>query len=224
MAFVDTGDVVSGTIITEGWGDQVRANFLAGVPAIFSVKGDLAIATAPLTAARLAVGADDSTLLADSGTATGLAWQIQPAVRVYSNVAFDPMPDAWDSIDFTHERFDTDGLWTVVAASRITIPAGGDGLYLIGANIALDLDGEVDGRVMIGLRLLLNNATVIAQHRVIEMQNEGGTAAGEIAVSTAYALAATDYVEAQVYTNYDVDVLASGNYSPEFWAIWQRRA
>ena len=65
MAFVDTGDVVSGTIITEGWGDQVRANFLAGVPAIFSVKGDLAIATAPLTAARLAVGGDDrSTVLA----------------------------------------------------------------------------------------------------------------------------------------------------------------
>ena len=223
MAYIDLGAVAGGNVITSAWGNQVRANFEAGAVAAMAAKGDMFIGTGADAGARLAAGADDSILVYDSGEATGMATQIVPAVRVYSNVAFDPTPTAWDSIDFTTERFDTDGMWAIGTPSRLTVPAEGDGLYLIGANIALDLAGEVDGRVMIGLRLLLNNATVIAQHRVIEMQNVGGTAAGEIAVSTVYAITATDYVEAQVYTNYDVDVLASGNYSPEFWAIWQRR-
>jgi hypothetical protein len=219
MAFVDTGDVVSGTIITEGWGDQVRANFLAGVPAIFSVKGDLAVATAPLTAARLAVGADDSTLLADSGTATGLAWQLQPAARVYSNADFNPTPTAWDSIDFTHERFDTDGLWAIGSPSRLVIPAGGAGLYLIGGNIEFGNVGLPGGNPA-GVRILLDGTTVIAQHTddIDRMANHAMTA------SCLYSLVAGNFVELQAYTRDDVNVIAAGNYSPEFWAIWQRRA
>lgn len=220
MAYVDTGDVVSGTIITEGWGDQVRANFQAGVPAIFTTKGDLAVATAAETAARLGVGADDATLVADSFAATGLAWQIQPAARVYRNVAFDPTPTAWDTIDFTHERFDTDGMWVIGTPSRLTVPAGGDGLYLIGGQVSLGSLGLPGGNSA-GARILLDGTTVIAQIR----DDPDRLSDREVPLPpTLYALTVGQFVELQVYTTSDVNVLSSGNYSPEFWAIWQRRA
>jgi len=43
-------------------------------PTIFDAKGDLLTATAADTPARLAVGANDTVLTADSSTATGLKW------------------------------------------------------------------------------------------------------------------------------------------------------
>ena len=43
-------------------------------PTIFDAKGDLIAATAADTPARLAVGANDTVLTADSTTATGLKW------------------------------------------------------------------------------------------------------------------------------------------------------
>lgn len=42
--------------------------------AVLNVKGDLIVATADDTAARLAVGTDGQVLTADSSTATGLKW------------------------------------------------------------------------------------------------------------------------------------------------------
>ena len=47
----------------------------SGIPAtIFDAKGDLIVASAADTAARLAVGTNGHTLVADSSTATGLKW------------------------------------------------------------------------------------------------------------------------------------------------------
>ena len=43
-------------------------------PAIVDAKGDIIAATAADTVARLAVGANDTVLTADSSTATGLKW------------------------------------------------------------------------------------------------------------------------------------------------------
>ena len=43
-------------------------------PTIFDAKADLLTATAADTPARLAVGANDTVLTADSSTATGLKW------------------------------------------------------------------------------------------------------------------------------------------------------
>lgn len=48
---------------------------------IWDAKGDLAVGTAADTAARLAVGANTTILMAASGETTGLKWQATPAVR-----------------------------------------------------------------------------------------------------------------------------------------------
>jgi len=51
---------------------------------IIDAKGDLIAGTAADTAARLAVGANDTTLVAASGEATGIKWAV-PAIGTYTN-------------------------------------------------------------------------------------------------------------------------------------------
>jgi hypothetical protein len=164
------------------------------------------------------VGADGTYLVADSGAGTGLAWQIQPAARVYNSAAFDPTPTAWDSIEFDSERYDTDAMHSVLAnTERLTCPADGDGIYHIGGAFSLGNLG-LAGANRAGIRILLNGVTIIVQSTrdASRANNE------EFAISCDYALTATDFVELQVYTTSDVNVLAGGNYSPEFWCHFVR--
>ncbi len=67
---VSTGDTWSAS----QHNTYVRDNFAAGVPDIFTTKGDLAVATAADTAARLAVGSNGAVLVADSAAASGVRW------------------------------------------------------------------------------------------------------------------------------------------------------
>ena len=62
MAYADIGDIATGAVISEAYLDQIRANFQAGVPDIFTTKGDIAVATA----------ASDWTVYGDRASAT--AW------------------------------------------------------------------------------------------------------------------------------------------------------
>ncbi len=68
-----TGQVLSKASNTDM--DFTWATDASGIPAtIFDAKGDIIAATAADTASRLAVGANDTVLTADSSTATGLKW------------------------------------------------------------------------------------------------------------------------------------------------------
>lgn len=223
MAYTAPPTKAAGDTLTEtNWNTHIKGNFEAGVPDLYTTKGDIAVATAANAAARLAVGANDTTLVADSGEATGLAWQIQPAARVYNSSDIDPAPGGWVTLTFDTERFDTDTVHSTASnTSRLTIPANGDGLYLIGACVEFDTGGLAGSGGHFGVRLILGGATVLA---MTKDEMTGSDAFNNVYhVETLYELAATNYVEAQVYTEQDVDVKAQGNYSPEFWCIWTRR-
>ena len=56
------------------WNTHVRDNFEAGIPAIFTTKGDLGVASGANAAGRLGVGSDDQVLEADSGESLGMKW------------------------------------------------------------------------------------------------------------------------------------------------------
>lgn len=53
---------------------MTRARDVANIDTLLTAKGDIYAATAAFTPARLAVGANDTVLTADSTTATGLKW------------------------------------------------------------------------------------------------------------------------------------------------------
>lgn len=223
MAWSDIGDIASGAVVTEGYLDQMRANQLETAPGLAVAKGDLFVATAANAMARLAIGANGSTLVPDSGEATGLAWQIVPSCRVYNNAAIDPATSTWVALTFNAERWDSNGMHSVAAdTSRITIPAGGGGIYGIGGGAQLDTSGVGGGTAYYGLRILLNSATVICQWGPMELTMN--THDLGLAISTKYNLAATNVVELQIYTTVDVNVLSTNGFSPEFGATWLRRA
>ena len=227
MAYSDPGDLASGAVITEAWVVAVRASLLASGVAIVTTAGDIVAATAATTLARLEVGEDDSTLVADSGQATGLAWQIQPAARVYNDAEIDPATSSWVSLTFNQERYDTDGVHsTVTNSERLTCPDNGSGLYHIGGCLQIGTTGGT-GANIIGVRLFLNGTTSIAES--LEYRNVSAAINLIVPISCDYALSdngagANDYVELQVFTSVDVNVLVNGNTSPEFWCHWFRRA
>jgi hypothetical protein len=72
--------------------------------AIFDAKGDLAVGTGADTAARLAVGANDRILMADSGEATGLKWAASqtPSTQAFGDAAAEGTADTYARGDHLH--------------------------------------------------------------------------------------------------------------------------
>ena len=209
------GDLFDLTVYNIG-----KDNFDASAPGVAAVKGDLFGATGVNAIARLAAGANDSILVADSGEATGLAWQMTPAVRLSNSVNIDPAPATWVALTFDTETYDTDELHSLVTnTGRITIPANADGIYLIGGNVEFN-SALGAGHAEFGIEIRLNGATVICR----EFANPNRTGSDiSIDIDGPYLLAATDYIELLAYTEKDLDVQATPVYSPVFWAQWMRR-
>jgi len=112
-------------------------------------------------------------------------------------------------LSFDTVRFDTDGIYDSANPKRLTCKTAGK--YLITGNVqwAANTAGH---RVM---RIYLNGTTSIADVR--EPPNILDQAFGQL-ITTIYDLNVGDYIELQVNQNTgaDLDVVAVGNYSPEF--------
>ncbi len=218
MAYIPTPPINPGDLGTSAWATIVQGNFDASAVAAVAALGDLTGGTGANALARLAVGAAGSTLVPDAGEATGLRWQIQPAVSVYSNANFDCGADVWTSIDFTHERWDSNAMWAVGTPHQLIVPAGGAGIYHIGGNVEFASGGGA-GEVTMGIYIWLNGATIIAQNYA---QDDNDGPATTYHVSRDYQLAVGDTLELRARNADGDDVRSVGNYSPEFWATWLR--
>jgi len=133
-----TGQVLakaSNTNMDFTWVAQDDSNAIQN--AIVDAKGDLIAATANDTPARLAVGNNGETLVADSSTATGLKWAKSAnfvGCSLFSTSTTSAGNSTYTAVLFNSENFDTDGFHsTSVNTSRITIPAGLSGKYLVNA-------------------------------------------------------------------------------------------
>lgn len=98
---------------------------------IVDAKGDIIAATAADTVARLAVGANDTVLTADSSTATGLKW-VTPSSISYA-IFNDTKSSGTAGGTFTSGAFRTRDLQTTqinditgcsLASNQVTLPAG----------------------------------------------------------------------------------------------------
>jgi len=197
----DITGVTAGTGISGGGtsGDVTVTNSMATT---IDAKGDLIGGTADNAFARLAVGANNTVLTADSTTATGLKWAAAAAaaqgvsltassqtVSVTNNVFF-VMP-------YTTEAYDTDAFHdNSTNTTRITIPTGLGGKYLVFSNIANSTINPTAGSV--GYRL---NGTAIGTAAGIRLQDGilssvFNAGVNELAGSIVMNLAAGDYIEA----------------------------
>jgi hypothetical protein len=134
----------------EVFGQDVDTQMLANANAaiaktIVDAKGDLIAATAADTPARLAIGTNGHVLTADSAEATGMKWAAASATSTFTGVSLSTNStlavnaNTTTIIPFPVENWDTNAYHsTSTNTSRITIPSGKAGKYLLTLSVPFD--------------------------------------------------------------------------------------
>lgn len=141
----------------------------------------------------------------------------QPRSLVYSSVA-QALPDGvYTDIAFESEEYNVGGLHSTAAnPSRLTIPSGSSGLYIVGARIHMSTGS---GPAQIACRLVKNSTTEIATQDVIKGSTVGSYTIGPMAPVV---LDAGDYVEVSINSVGSTGSLVAGATRRgwhEFWAV-----
>ena len=169
-------------------------------PTLLTAKGDLISATAASTVARLGVGANDTVLTADSSQATGLKWATPPqpqfiGASAYRTVSQNISNATETALTFDAENYDTDSFHdNSTNNTRMTVPAGKAGRYLITANTTFTNNATGQRIVYVYVNATHVNTTGPAI---------GGSASIDLGMTTTYVanLAVNDIVEVRAYQN-----------------------
>jgi hypothetical protein len=215
--------VKNGATAIEALGDAIDTTMATMVPkSIVDAKGDIIAATAADTVARLAVGTANQVLTVDSSTATGLKWAT-PATAALVGVAATATSQTLAvtanvsvALPLATETFDTDGFHsTTVNTSRLTIPTGKGGKYLV--NIEFQNDSTCNYAFMYFMKNGSNTGMSAGTPGAFlaRIQGNAGNSYG-LNGSHIVELAAADYIEAGFFS----DVTRTMTYDARFSAIY----
>jgi hypothetical protein len=135
----DNTDLVkNGALAIRTLGNAIDTTMATMIPkTTVTAKGDIIGATASGTPARLAVGTNGQTLVADSTTATGLKWATASSGSTFVGVSvyggtLSVANNVATAVPFTGENFDTSTFHdNTTNNTRITIPTGKGGYYQV---------------------------------------------------------------------------------------------
>ena len=192
-------------------------------PTILDAKGDLIVATAADTPARLAVGSNDQVLTADSAQTTGLKWAAipassGPAFRAFRNTSKQSFSiNTWTKVQFNGETFDTDNCFDSTTNYRFTPTKAG--YYQV--NLTITWDGG-QGTALRELAIYKNGSSYARTYSSLGSGVPGATA-GKSGSDIVYLNGSTDYIEGYIY---DADGVANqvlnGSEKTFFSAVWIR--
>jgi hypothetical protein len=197
-SLLDLKGGTTGQVLTKASGTDMDFSWTAVDPLIIlDAKGDLITATAADTPARLAVGTNNQVLTADSSTATGLKWASpasstptfvgvcvkQSVDQSISNTTFTALP--WNQEDFDTDAFHDNS----TNNSRLTVPSGKGGKYLVSGFLCWDSDGNGTRELWV-----YKNGSQFKQIRLSAV-----TKLTSQQISITMDLVATDYVQLYVY-------------------------
>jgi hypothetical protein len=137
-------------------------------PTIVDAKGDLITATAADTPARLAVGANDTILTADSTTATGLKWATPASASPAS---------ATNRVD-TAETTTSTSYTALTTAQAVTLTTGTKVLVIVSSNISPGSSGSSSF-----MSYSVSGATTIAANDNVAIATGSSSAALRVSAS-----------------------------------------
>ena len=180
-----------------------------------NAKGTLVVGNGTDASTTLAVASTAGYLLSvDSAEATGLKWAAPAAggfvgASIYNSGSQSISNTTWTTLNFNSEVFDTDTFHdTASNNSRITIPSGKNGKYLIVAK--WHFQGNASGSDRLGG--IKKNGTNIGTYRGIN----GNASSVGWGASVILDLVATDYIEVEVYQDSGGNLNAFGGSAPEY--------
>lgn len=197
-SFVDLKGGTTGQVLAKASGTDLDFSWVAVDPlTILDAKGDLITATAADTPARLAVGTNGQTLVADSTASTGLKWAT-PTTAGFVGCSLTYLTSSqaianttYTRVLFDSEDYDTDSFHSNVTNNgRITIPSGKAGKYLFTGFHSWGNYGTT-GRVIAALYV-----NGVSQR---SFGNETPSGYLSVQLSCALNLSVGDYVELFVY-------------------------
>ena len=209
------------TAVTSGTGISI-SNAGGPVPTItnsmateISAKGDLIVGTGSGTFDNLTVGTNGHTLVADSSTATGLKWAAPSGASFVGCTAYRDNTNlnvnngTATAILLPSEEFDTDGFHsTSTNTSRMTIPSGKDGKYLLLGSMSLDGNNtHSEIRFYKNGSAIGNGVVAGITNRVVTPANYGFLA------SLVVSAVATDYFEMFAWTVNSNQILTDARFS-----------
>lgn len=210
MSWVSPRTWTTGEIVSAAMMNGLRDALLESAPAKATTAGQLFRATGAGSIAALDIGSAGQQLRVNAA-GTAPEWGGFVGARVYLTGGQNMSTATATVLSFTSERFDTASLHdTATNPSRIT--ADRAGYWLATANVGWFANNV--GRREISL---IVNGAAAPYARVVE--SSPGTSAQTVQhVSAVLSLAATDYVEVQVYqdSGSTLAVFSSAPYSPEF--------
>lgn len=180
----------------------------------YDAKGDLLAGTGADAFAKLTVGTNGLTLVADSAASTGLKWGTPTFVGAYAYMsANQTLSNNTNTIlTFGAEDFDTNSFHSTSSnTSRMTIPTGYAGKYLICANVTFNTNGT--GQRAMNIK---KNGNVIAYSVLV--QATATTYGTALNISKIENCAVGDYIEIEAYQNSggSLDILGGSALQAQF--------
>jgi hypothetical protein len=215
-----TGQVLakaSGTDMDFSWVAQDDSNAIQN--ALLTTTGDTIYASAASTPARLGIGSTGQVLTVASGVpswATPASAGLVGVAAIAASATLSVTAHTQHTLPLPAENFDTDGFHSTSSnTSRITIPSGKGGKYLVQAQ--LQPDSTCNYAYLIFMKNGSNSGMSAGTPGAFfdRVQGNGGNTFG-LTGSTVLELAATDYIE----LGYQSDATRTMTYDCRFSAIF----